>query len=154
MALQTDAAGLAESLAGCAELSGLALQGSTAGFDMSVSGRHLRVSVHMMDPGTSAKVTYWTRSGTHHVNAQLTTVVLLADSYPRTPALALCEVRHPLTLNAVALSTHRCQHCRPFRNDCYSVCWCPSVLRWSQAGVPTLLETMYWGAGRTKDSMK
>ncbi len=57
MALQTDAAGLAESLAGCADLSGLAVQGSMAGFDMSVSGRRLRVSVHMMDPGTGVKMT-------------------------------------------------------------------------------------------------
>ena len=32
--------------------------------------------------------------GTLHAEAQLTTVVLLADSYPRTPALALCEARH------------------------------------------------------------
>ena len=52
MALQNDAAGLAESLTECTDLSGLTVQGSTVEFDMSVSGRRLRVSVHMMDAGT------------------------------------------------------------------------------------------------------
>ena len=61
MALQADAAGLAESLAGCADLSGLAVQGSTVGFDMSVSGRRLRVSVHMMDPGTRVELDHCAR---------------------------------------------------------------------------------------------
>ena len=54
MALQADAEGLSESLSACTDLSGLAVQGSTVGFDMSVSGRRLHVSVHMMDAGTEA----------------------------------------------------------------------------------------------------
>ena len=55
MALERDAVLVAESLSGCSDLSKLAVQGSTVGFDMTVSGWRHHVLVHMMDPGTAAQ---------------------------------------------------------------------------------------------------